>query len=101
MNYSKSFPKKSDKSVYPIWEEVELTPEEELQAEKECQKANNDIMKSCLDDARQIVKENRLFESQNAITTIAVSLFDKRASHEVFFKERLAKKKFEEMKTKK
>jgi len=95
MGFSKTFPRSSDKSVYPKWEEVFLTEEEEKQAELECRTKNNDVMQQCINDARSIVQEKKLLESQEILTKIAVHLFDKRASHEIFFKEKKAKEKFD------
>lgn len=97
MPFSKTFPKSTDKSVYPKWEEVYLTDEEETQCEVECREKNIRVMKQCIEDARSIVSEKKLLESQRAITSIAEALFDKRASHEIFFKEKKAKEKFDAM----
>ncbi len=95
MAFSKTFPKKSDKSAYPNWIEIFLTEEEEKKAEDECRSKNNQVMRECIEDARMIVQEKRLLESQGVLSRIAVSLFEKRASHEVFFKEKKAKEKFD------
>ena len=95
MAFSKRFPKTSDKSAYPKWEEVYLTEEEERIAEIECRERNNSIMRECLEDARAMVQEKRLLESQKIISSIAAALFDKRASHEIFYKEEKAKEKFD------
>jgi hypothetical protein len=95
MAFSKTFPKKSDKSAYPNWIEIYLTEEEERAAEEECRAENNKAMRECIEDARMIVQEKRLLESQGVLTRIAVALFEKRGSHEVFFKEKKAKEKFD------
>jgi len=95
MPFSKTFPKSTDKSVYPKWEEIYLTEEEEREAELECREKNIRIMSECIDDARHLVQEKRLLENQVPLLRIATALFDKRASHEVFFKERKAKHKFD------
>jgi len=97
MAFSKTFPKSTDKSVYPKWEEVYLTEEEEKKAEIECREKNILVMRECIDDARAIVQEKRLLENQTVLSNIASNLFEKRASHEVFHKERLAKQKFDKM----
>lgn len=101
MAFSKTFPKSTDKSVYPKWEEIFLTQEEENEAKLECRTENIKIMKECLDDARNIVQEKRLLENQMPLIEVAVNLFEKRATHEVFFKEKKAKKKFDELINKK
>lgn len=97
MVFSKNYPKTSDKSVYPKWIEISLTKEEELDAEKECREENIKVMHECIEDAKIIVKEQKLFENQNHVTRIANALFDKRASHAVFFKEKKTKQKFDEL----
>ncbi len=95
MAFSKTFPKSSDKSVYPKWEEIYLSEDEERSAEIECRERNIRIMKECVDDAKEIVHEKRLLENQNLIIDVARSLFEKRASHEIFHKENVAKQKFD------
>ncbi|MCF7866479.1 hypothetical protein K9L67_05065 [Candidatus Woesearchaeota archaeon] len=95
MAFSKTFPKSSDKSVYPKWEEIFLTDEEEKKAELECRNDNILKMMQCIDDARSIVRDKKLLESQQILIEVATSLFDKRASHEIFFKERKTKEKFD------
>lgn len=97
MVFSKNYPKTSDKSVYPKWIEISLTEQEELEAEKECRIENVKIMNECIEDAKIIIKEQKLFENQNHVTRIANALFDKRASHAVFFKENKTKEKFDEL----
>ncbi len=96
MAYSKSFPKKSDKSVYPQWEEVLLTPAEEEGVEKKCRLQNTKIMAECLHDAQKIFVSQGQKGYETSIATIAASLFEKRASHVAFMKEEFAKEKFNE-----
>lgn len=95
MVFSKNFPKTTDKSVYPKWIEVTLSEEEERDAELECREKNIEVFKQCIDDAKEIVQEKKLLESQVPLIETATALFEKRASHEVFFKEKKAKKKFD------
>jgi hypothetical protein len=38
------------------------------------------IMRECIDDARNIVQEKRLLESQEVLATIAASLFNARVN---------------------
>lgn len=95
MAFSKAFPKTSDKSVYPRWVEIFLTESEERTVEEEARRENNHLMSQCLDDARQIMSENGLKPFQSDMVNIAISLFEKRASHTVFWKESLAKDKFD------
>jgi len=97
MPFSKTFPKTIVGSSYPRWEEVFLTKEEELVQEKLCRSTNQKMMKECISDAKDIAKESNLKDFQSDIIKIATTLFDKRASHEVFFKEAKCKDKFDAM----
>jgi len=97
MPFSKSFPKTSKTSTYPQWEEVSLTEEEEKAEEQKSREANIHLLKECLDDAVKIMKEKGLSENETELIKIAISLFEKRASHEVYWKENKAKEKFDAM----
>ena len=97
MVFSKSFPKTSKTSTYPQWEEITLTDEEETAEEQKSKEANIKLFKECMDDAVKIIQEKGLKESQSDLIHIAISLFEKRASHEVYWKENKAKEKFDEM----
>ncbi len=98
MTFSKTFPKSSDKSVYPKWIEVFLTAAEEKEQEALARSENIKIMKECIEDAKDIMKEKDLKKFQTNMVDIARSLFEKRASHEVFWKESKAKEKFDKEK---
>ena len=95
MSFSKSFPRTLKGSSYPIWEEIFLTEIEEIEQEKKCRNDNILFMKECIEDAKKISMETNLKDYQSDIINIAKSLFDKRASHEVFYKENECKKKFD------
>lgn len=95
MTFTKAFPKKSDKSVYPQWEEVSLTAEEETVVEATCRAENKKIMQECLIDAEEILKEKGLKGYETSLAAIATALFEKRASHVVYAKEEKAKEKFD------
>ncbi|KYK25202.1 hypothetical protein AYK26_06305 [Euryarchaeota archaeon SM23-78] len=95
MAFSKSFPKTTDKSVYPKWIEVFLTDEEEQEQEEVSRKENIKLMKECVDDAKKIFQEKKLKDYQTDVIRLAVALFEKRASHSVFWKESKAKEKFD------
>jgi len=82
-------------TTYPIWEEVSLTEDEEREEELKCRKENVWLMKECLDDAKSIVKERAMKDFQTNIVEIAIALFEKRASHAVYWKENKAKEKFD------
>ena len=97
MPFSKSFPKQSKTSNYPQWEEVSLTEQEEKAVEQQSQEENIKLFKECIDDAKSNLIEKGLNESQTDIMKVAISLFEKRSSHEVYWKENKAKEKFDEM----
>ena len=97
MPFSKSFPKQSKTSVYPQWEEVTLTHEEETNEENKARNENIKMMKECMEDAKSIIHEKGLKDYQTDLITIAVALFEKRASHSIYWKESKAKEKFDEM----
>ncbi|MFC2136451.1 hypothetical protein ACFLTH_17695 [Bacteroidota bacterium] len=101
MAFSKSFPRTTDKSSYPIWEEIYLSNEEENEQEKNCRDENISLMKECVEDAKKIFLDKNLKDFQSDVINTAISLFEKRASHEVFWKESKAKEKFDELFAKK
>jgi len=96
MPFSKSFPRTSKTSPYPQWEEIFLTEEEEKEEERKCREENINIMKECVDDAKKIIQERNLKDYQTDVVNMAISLFEKRASHSVYWKESKAKEKFDE-----
>ena len=95
MAFSKTFPKNVPGSNYPLWEEVFLTEAEETRIEEECRKANFLILDECLEDARVLAIKNGVNTDENRVQ-LAIALFEKRASHPVFWKESRAKDKFDE-----
>jgi len=97
MPFSKSFPKTTDKSVYPKWEEVYLTEKEERAIEQECRAENITLMNECIEDAKRIIDRQGLKRYQTDLISIARALFEKRASHAVFLKEAKCKEKFDKM----
>ncbi len=97
MVFSKSFPRTIEGSNYPVWEEVKLTEKEEKEQEGNCRIENISLMKECIDDAKGIMKDKGLKNFQTDLINMAISLFEKRASHSVYWKENKAKEKFDEM----
>ena len=95
MPFSKTFPKTVSGSNYPVWEEITLTKEEEIEAEENCRRENFRILDRCLEEAKALVIKHSMNMEENQIN-IAVALFEKRASHQVFWKENKAKEKFDE-----
>lgn len=97
MPFSKSYPKQSKTSTYPQWEEVTLTDEEEKAEEQKSRTENIKLMKECIDDAKAVMQEKGLKDYQTDLIHMAISLFEKRASHSIYWKESKAKEKFDEM----
>ncbi len=95
MSFSKNFPRTIEGSNYPRWEEVFLTELEEKEVEEKSKQENLALMKECIEDARQIMKEKGLKEYQSDLVALAISLFEKRSSHVVYHKESKAKEKFD------
>lgn len=96
MVFSKTFPKTVPGSNYPSWEEVFLTEEEERLVEEKCRQNNFLLMNECLQEAKVLAIKNGVNDDHN-VMGLAVALFDKRASHVVFWKESAAKEKFEKV----
>ncbi len=101
MPFSKTFPKTTNKSVYPKWIEVFLTEKEEQEQEELSRKDNIRLMKECIDNTKKIFSEQKLKDYQTDIIRVAVALFEKRASHSVYWKESKAKEKFDAQQAKK
>ncbi|HLC51954.1 MAG TPA: hypothetical protein VJI98_01785 [Candidatus Nanoarchaeia archaeon] len=96
MPFSKTFPKKDPNSSYPIWEEIYLTKEDEQQAEDLCSKENFRLLDQALNEAKIIAIKHGLNTDENRIK-LAVALFEKKASHSIFWKENKAKEKFDQI----
>ena len=96
MSFSKSFPRTTEKSSYPIWEEILLDDDEEKQIEGLAHAENIIIMKQCFQDAKKIISEENLKDYQSDVVKIAIALFEKNASHSVYWKEAKCKIKFDE-----
>jgi len=95
MSYSKNFPRTIEGSNYPRWEEIYLTAEEEQQEEEKSRQDNIQMMKECIDDARRIMEAKGLKDYQTDLINMALSLFRKRASYAIHYKEQKAKEKFD------
>ena len=95
MAFSKTFPKTSDKSVYPKWIEVEISDGEERIEEEKCRQDNIKLMKECIEDSKKIMQGQNLKKYQTDLINVAIALFEKRASHAVHYKESACKKKFD------
>ncbi len=95
MPFSKAFPKRSDKAAYPTWEDVELSSAEEMLVEEKARLENIQLMNACIEDAKKIIEEKALNRYQSDMVHIAIALFEKRASHSIYHKERKAREKFD------
>ena len=95
MVFSKSFPRTLEGSNYPRWEEVFLTEEEEKAVEERNRQENIVLMKECIEDAKKVMTEKGMKDFQSDLIAMAISLFEKRASHLVYWKESKAKEKFD------
>lgn len=98
MAFSKTFPRNVKGSPYPIWEEVFLSAAEDKGQEELCRKKNIELMKQCIDDAKAIMKDKQLKDFQTDMVNMSIALFEKRASHEIYWKEDRAKEKFNRLK---
>ena len=97
MAFSKSFPKTIKGSNYPRWDEIFLTDDEEKLEEAKCHQENIKLMDECINDAKAIISKQGLKPFQSDLIRIAISLFEKRASHAVYWKESKAKEKFDKL----
>ena len=95
MTFSKKFPRNISGSNYPVWEEIQLTDEEEKEVEELCRKENFCLLDQCIKEAKSLAIKNQINTEEN-VTNIAIALFEKRSSHVVFWKENKAKDKFDD-----
>ncbi len=95
MAFSKSFPKSTDKTVYPKWEEITLSEEEEKEQEEAARRDNIRKMHESIADAKAIITSENLKHFQTDMINLAIALFEKRSSHEIYYKENKAKEKFD------
>lgn len=95
MTFSKKYARDVKGSLYPKWEEIILSDDDELLIEDAARKENIKLMKQCIDEAKEIIKERGLKLYQTDVINIAIALFEKRASHTVYWKESKAKEKFD------
>lgn len=93
MAFSRRFPRDVSGSHYPVWEEVYLSKEEEAEIEQQQREHAQALLAECIADARRVVKQTDLDEAE--VCRIAIALFEKRASHAVYWKEERTKEKFD------
>jgi len=97
MTFSKSFARYVKGSNYPRWEDISLTEKEEREQEEKARKENIELMNRCIEDARKIIDKQNLKRFQSDLVRVAITLFEKRASHVAYHKESKAKEKFDRM----
>jgi len=97
MGFSKTFPKEVKGSNFPKWVEVFISSEEEALEEQKCRNENISLMRECIEDAKKLIEEKDLKRYQTDLVNLSIALFEKRASHSVYWKENKAKEKFDEM----
>jgi len=97
MGFSKRFPRTVKGQAYPEWEEIFITEEEEKQEEQKSRKENIRLMNECIEDAKKVIKDGNLKPYQTDLINIALALFEKRASHTIYWKEEKAKEKFDKL----
>jgi hypothetical protein len=95
MAFSRRFPRDVKGSPYPSWEEVYLSDDEEKRLEEQQRTGNVTLMRECIRDAKQLVAQEQLKDFQSDVIHVAIALFEKRASHSVYWKEEAAKEKFD------
>jgi len=95
MTFTKAFPKRTPGQSYPEWVDISLTDAEEEVVEAKAREENINVMRSCLRDAKGIVDEEGMKSDEANIVRIASHLFEKRASHSIYWKEEKAREKFE------
>src|SRR3989338_7431177 len=97
MVFSKAFPRHLPGSSSPVWEEITLSEEEEQEAEEKSQRDNFCLLDASLQEAKALAIKHGINSGAN-VTRMAIALFEKKASHQVFWKEKKAKEKFEALK---
>ena len=75
--------------------QVDSAVVEETEQEVRTRKENINLMKECITDAKEIIENKGLKDYQTDVINMAISLFEKRASHVVYYKEEKAKEKFD------
>ncbi|MBW2971928.1 hypothetical protein KY359_02730 [Candidatus Woesearchaeota archaeon] len=94
MVFSKSFPREVEGSNFPRWEEIFLSAQEEREREQVARQENLFLIRQCIADARNVLKDEKMMDMQSHVLSVALSLFKKRASHAVYYKEEKCHEKF-------
>jgi hypothetical protein len=94
MVFSKSFPRQVEGSNWPKWEEIFLSAQEEREREQVARQENLFLIRQCIADARNVLKDEKMMDMQSHVLSVALALFKKRSSHVVYYKEELCHQKF-------
>jgi hypothetical protein len=94
MVFSKTFPREIEGSNYPRWEEIFLSAQEEREREQVARQEFLFLIRQCVADARNILKDENMMDMQSHVLSIALALFKKKANHTVYYKEEQCKQKF-------
>ena len=94
MVFSKNFPREIEGSNYPKWEEIFLSAQEEREREQVARQENLFLIRQCIADARNVLKDEKMMDMQSHVLSLGMALFKKRASHAVYYKEEKCKEKF-------
>jgi hypothetical protein len=94
MVFSKTFPREIEGSNFPRWEEMFLSAQEEREMEQIARQEYLYLIRQCMADARNVLKDESMMDTQSHVLGIALALFKKRSNHAVFYKEDRCKEKF-------
>jgi len=95
MTHRKSFPRSAEGRNVTIWEDIRLSKKEEKEQEKLARQTNAELMQECINDAGLILKRIGMRNYQSDVIRIARELFNKRASHSVFWKDKKCREKMD------
>jgi hypothetical protein len=97
MSFVKTYPREMPGTNQTRWEEIVLDPQEEKEEEQRARLENIYLLRQCIADARNVMIDEDLGNYNSQVINLAVSMFQKRASHAVFYKEKRCRLKFEEL----
>ena len=95
--FYKSFPVQTEENKVS-WQEIYLTPKDELAALDEAAIADMELMDKCIEDAKRLLERKDFKPFQNSVLSIATQLFAKQADHSVYFKEKKCREILNRMK---
>jgi len=98
MTFKKSFPHQKAEGAFTNWVEIALSNDDEKKAQDKARDEQVATYNQCLDDAREILLKNGMKAFDPNMIAVANALFEKRASHTVYYKEEAARDKFDTLK---